>query len=424
MTTGGYDIGNLNTYGFHLAKSWSGTDGRYISAVGPRRIKWNTYQMTHRIEQILGAALVANNWCTARSVPILGGAPVFSNLTSNYNTWLNNAQIPIWNNTQGAARFNSYWTSRDETKLLSKLLYKFKGSSSFNVGVSLAEVDKFANSTVNLIKSVGLGAVDLLSGRYSNFARRFGASPPRPGQVRKLSVMDVPAKFLAMQYCWLPAYNDLFAAAEAFEEISKGPRRKIFEAGRMLHAEEVDTSTWLFPRREIEAYRRYTVEMYEELSAYRQIGLGNPASIVWERIPWSFVVDWFIPVGTYLELIGQVPFMKGRYMRSSSFRQTCNGALMGRLNPSYVSTFSGPVHVTNFWYYRELLASLSVPRPTFAVSGAVQGKRVNNAIALATQLLNRVVDLDNLTLRKSRRKGVDVTSDYKLVEWSKSILLI
>jgi hypothetical protein len=29
-------------------------------------------------------------------------------------------------------------------------------------------------------------------------------------------------------------------------------------------------------------------------------GISNPASVIWEKLPWSFVVDWFLPVGTFL----------------------------------------------------------------------------------------------------------------------------
>lgn len=31
-----------------------------------------------------------------------------------------------------------------------------------------------------------------------------------------------------------------------------------------------------------------------------QLGLTNPASILWEIVPFSFVVDWFVPVGAFL----------------------------------------------------------------------------------------------------------------------------
>jgi len=31
------------------------------------------------------------------------------------------------------------------------------------------------------------------------------------------------------------------------------------------------------------------------------LGLNNPADLVWELLPWSFVVDWFYPIGPWLE---------------------------------------------------------------------------------------------------------------------------
>lgn len=37
--------------------------------------------------------------------------------------------------------------------------------------------------------------------------------------------------------------------------------------------------------------------------ALNQLGLVNPASLVWELVPWSFVVDWFVPVGPVLSAL-------------------------------------------------------------------------------------------------------------------------
>jgi len=36
------------------------------------------------------------------------------------------------------------------------------------------------------------------------------------------------------------------------------------------------------------------------LNALQGLGLVNPAEIAWEVLPWSFVVDWFIPIGNYI----------------------------------------------------------------------------------------------------------------------------
>lgn len=39
----------------------------------------------------------------------------------------------------------------------------------------------------------------------------------------------------------------------------------------------------------------------ENLALFNQLGIINPASVAWEVVPFSFLVDWFIPVGKFLD---------------------------------------------------------------------------------------------------------------------------
>lgn len=39
-----------------------------------------------------------------------------------------------------------------------------------------------------------------------------------------------------------------------------------------------------------------------------KVGLTNPLSVAWELIPFSFVVDWFLPIGKYLDAL-DVPLL-------------------------------------------------------------------------------------------------------------------
>jgi hypothetical protein len=41
----------------------------------------------------------------------------------------------------------------------------------------------------------------------------------------------------------------------------------------------------------------------QSLTAAQQAGLTNPALVAWELVPYSFVFDWFVSVGGYLEAL-------------------------------------------------------------------------------------------------------------------------
>jgi hypothetical protein len=423
MTTGRFDTTTLDEFGIQTNKYWSGSNGRYVPGLHIKKTKWNTYIMGDCHTLIQGTSVNGEGYCHAYwQVPGFG---LVQNFTSFYDSWVRSEIGNQEAHPSNLLWFDNHWSSRDEIRLLSKLLAKVKDHE-FNVGVSLAEVDKLAESTVKLVKDVSLGSIDLLTGNYVRFARRFGTRPPHKGQLRKLTATDIPGRFLELQYCWLPTFNDLAESARAFEVISKGPRTKAFRATRQLKFSEKDASVCGFPDRKYTVFRSYLYLATEEMDAYRQMGLGNPLSILWERIPCSFLVDWVIPIGTYLELIGQIPFLHGEFLRTSGFSLSVNGEPRGPFNPA--ATFwvsSGSIHSSAFWMQRDVVGSLDVPLPDIKVSGAVQGRRVNNAVALGSQIITRAIEL--WANQKSRKRGspkVDFNSDYKLVKLSKSILLI
>lgn len=56
-------------------------------------------------------------------------------------------------------------------------------------------------------------------------------------------------------------------------------------------------------------------------SAAQKLGLTNPALLAWELVPYSFVFDWFLPVGGYLESLDR---MSGQTMSQESSTYTLN----------------------------------------------------------------------------------------------------
>lgn len=386
MTTGSWSVGTINANGFLAYKAWSGVDGKFPAYPGSRRPRWNQYKMSSHQAMLAARGQPTGDWdrVTVRAYPGLTDS-IQSDSTNSTRVSFSNFSIP-----QGDVQWTMRWTTALELALQAKLLDKVKNHS-YNMGVSLAEVEKLSGTVLTSIKTLTYGLLDLYHGRFTAFARRFGTSPPSRAHQKKLYAKDISGRWLEMQYAVLPTIHDAYEAAKAFEALSDGPRRVTFQVSKRIAYQTLVDSAWTVGVIKGHARRKYTYEAYEELSFARQMGLGNPASIVWERIPWSFVVDWFIPIGTYLELLGQIPFLKGRFCRSDSLEEYWAGYTEMKKIP-FGSGYRQCIKPLNwskshwFWCSRTPLSSLSVPIPHVEVHGAVHGRRILNAIALSHQL--------------------------------------
>lgn len=370
------DNANLGSTRFRYKKYWSGDDGRYETSRVTRKPKWNNYAMAtmHYESESSDLGLVDRN---------TGVYQVVNNsVMSAPDNMVTSAAFPT-------GFFNTYWDVQKEYKIQAKMLKKVKGHS-YNMGVALAEVDKLAGTIAGTIKNLALGVADLSRLRFDRFARRFGTSPPSAKKVQKLRTLDISGRFLEMRYAWQPAIADAYEAAKAFEALSNGPRQQVFRAMDFISVPYSLPGNYRKDKTDILFRRRYTYEMYEEMEAYRQMGLANPLSILWERLPWSFVLDWFIPIGNYLELIGQIPYMKGRWMRTDTIEVKTRllAELDGWITPYHSIAAPIPaVSMTAFFLQRTVsFVPPQVPNPKLQVVGAVQGKRLQNALALAHQV--------------------------------------
>jgi len=391
MTTGSWSTGPFTkTTKLHAAKSWFGGDGKTVTDRISTTPKWNAYTMAHakfhsgnpNVLSFLDLIDHQEKEVDNHSWDAGGGSDATA---SGYGQFYGDGTL---NPTFPEYQFNQIWDFTQESRLLSKMLKKVKGHE-LHLGVALAEVDKLAGTVLGTIKTLVYGINDLRNLRFAAFARRFGTSPPRKDRVNKLKLLDISGRFLEMRYAWEPTIQDAFEAATAFEALSNGPRKALIRATRRMGTEPVYFTNYCKVNQTTILQRTYLFEMYEEMGAFRQMGLIDPLSIIWERIPFSFVFDWFIPIGTYLNLIGQVPFMNGRWLLTESIKWSSSGSYLMEPNP-YIVPHGRPVDCDweRFNLRRRLLGSPpSVPFPRFKVAGAVQGKRLQNAIALAHQLI-------------------------------------
>lgn len=387
MTTGSVTTGPWSfTEKLFYAKAWIGGDGYVQPDKFSHSPKWNPYQMASTKFRSSAPDRIGT-----RTTPT---GPITVATNNSFYTLIGpigaTGEIPA---TFPESSFNARWTAREELALLTKMLNKVRGHE-LDLGVSLAEVDKLAGTVLGTIKNLVYMADDVRRLKFAQAARRFGARPPKKDRVEKLRTLDISGRFLEMRYAWEPTINDVFEAAKAFEMLSNGPRSSYNRATKRKRFNDTGVSNYGKHSRVIEVRRSYLYEFYEEMTAARQLGLANPATVVWERLPWSFVFDWFIPIGTYLTLIGQIPHMEGRWCRTSSMRVSGSGPCPA--DPSVGGYYPAPPHPAceyeRFYLQRYLLGSPPfVPLPNFKVQGAIHGKRVANAIALGFQVASKIV---------------------------------
>lgn len=184
-----------------------------------------------------------------------------------------------------------------------------------NLAVTLAEAPK---------------AVALISERVSQLYRSYHQF--RRGNLKAavsiLGVGGVKSKknaktWLELQYGWMPLLQDIHGT---YEEVTRQARTNglLFKV-TSTKSNKVDSILDYSDtgRQEILTVKGvhsakvclwYTVT-YESLQAASRVGLTNPLEIAWELTPWSFVVDWLIPVG---DLLGTLTATSGLTFKSGT----------------------------------------------------------------------------------------------------------
>lgn len=278
-----------------------------------------------------------------------------------------------------------------------------------NLAVDLAErrqcadmLKKRIGTLIHSVQAIRKGYL-FEAWRYMSPKKRFPDGLKRTVRASKDNVANY---WLEFQYGWKPLLSDIHGAAEQIARSYRDqvPYRFVGSAQCVKEAKDVfiqfATSTvsgnkWS----ELADYSylersKFVIEAVVDnatLQALSQTGITNPLLLAWELVPYSFVVDWFIPVGNYLE---QLTYAQGLTFKTGTESKRRVGVADTRLKvfskawPNMSFDKSPTRHVLLTSKTRSVLTSFPYQRlPSFQPHLGVE--RALSGISLINQLFGR-----------------------------------
>lgn len=207
--------------------------------------------------------------------------------------------------TLGNIESNSSELQRVRDEASNKMLQKVSGIR-VNALELYATRIQTANTVSKRIGQITQAFLALKRGKWKQFKRHLGLNKSlrRPG-ARKFE--DIPGLWLEYSFGWVPLVSDVYTILNnTFEP----PRNKVEAVHKVNLQKPFDRSSNAYEQHgDLSVFHRCTatVEVSVDvpaLAAISQYGVNNPLAMAWELVPYSFVVDWFLPVGDYIEQLG------------------------------------------------------------------------------------------------------------------------
>lgn len=247
--------------------------------------------------------------------------------------------------------------------------------------------DKIGNQQVNLGSSVAEYKESCKM--FAGFAKSLwnGYQAIRGKAKRKpITVRDIPAAVLAYNFGIAPLANDVYSSIEMLKHRMEKPAYRRF-SGSVFHGRGNTIAIGGNLCKGNGAFRQRAtvyVTLSEFATANGDFDFGNPLEWAWELIPFSFVVDWAIPIGEWL---GRLDSLIGVTVHS--------GTVVTKTWTKMKYHKNGATHIlsegtfNDKTYERSVISSIpSPPLPKWEPS--LSWRRVINATSLLWLLSGRI----------------------------------
>lgn len=277
------------------------------------------------------------------------------------------------------------WDANDEYKLVNGVMSQFR-QHDFNAAVNLGELKESIRMIATTARSLARSFAALKKGNVKVALDAIGVKP-RTSVIRDVQhdLRDSAASaWLGLTYGWSPLLGAVDDAAKA-AAVHLQPRRVRVSSRRRHKLEGVGSFyPGLLPDSKYRVERSvnliWKIEEVESFSTLEEFGFVSPSLVAWELMPFSFVVDWFLPIGSFLEARSNLSSLKGTYVRTE---RTVQSATVG---PQQVAggyaILSGSYKTRSVQLQRTTGLISSMPLPAPGLKDPFSASHAVSAIAL------------------------------------------
>lgn len=272
----------------------------------------------------------------------------------------------------------SVWSSM-QLSALSKIK-----EQKMSLGVTMAEFPKTIDMVAGTARSIAQSIRYARKGRFEQAARSIGMDPRSLRDKKSWA-----SKWLAIQYGWSPLMGEVDSSCRVLAEGLGDWRysavvKRPYPFGR-------DTPPGYVVEREGERFLKLRLDFMvknEKAANFSQLGLTNPLEIVWELVPFSFVADWFLPIGDYLTALDiglWAKFLGGTRTDYYRVRETVKSYTNGTL-----TNVTRAILGHQYEWVKVERGTISSYLPVPPIPSFDLGlKRMTSGVALLTQLVSR-----------------------------------
>lgn len=196
-----------------------------------------------------------------------------------------------------------------DNKVKQQVLANMKGQD-INLSVDWAERDKTIRMIANAFSRLAKSRRALLKGDFLKAAQALGLSFTKKLRMRSKvwsQTRDISSGWLELQYGWKPLMMSVYGGVAFLRKSHVDSQYQVFHARSSIsdnvHLESEDKYSRVRVDTSITAVQKIALKVRLQtpvLADLQSLGITNPAFTAWELVPFSFVVDWAIPIGSFL----------------------------------------------------------------------------------------------------------------------------